>query len=251
MNGAQQDANHIDRREVLRRAAGSAAVAMGGWWLLGAAGCASTSASRVGEPLPDDPVLTPVEPGGGGASEGRLARTGYDDIPPGVIARTSWARWGPNEARANAMGGIGRITVHHDGMNPFHDRGEGAAAARLEAIRSAHVSRRWADIGYHYAIDPAGRVWQGRPTYLQGAHVKDHNAHNLGILVMGNFERQRPTSAALASLEAFVAEQMRRYGVGLRDVYTHQELRPTACPGRNLQHHMRLARGRGGAIARA
>lgn len=112
-------------------------------------------------------------------------------------------------------------------------------------------SNGWADIGYHYVVDPAGRVWEARPIQLQGAHVKYNNEGNLGVMVMGNFEEQYPTSAASASLDDFVAELMRRHGVGVGRVYTHREIRPTACPGRNLQRVMESARSRGGALARA
>jgi hypothetical protein len=113
------------------------------------------------------------------------------------------------------------------------------------------VGRRWADIGYHYVIDPAGRVWEGRPTRLQGAHVKDHNENNLGIVVLGNFEEQRPTPEALRALDAFVAQQMQRLAVPISEVWTHRELMPTACPGRNLQSYMAATRSGSGRLARA
>jgi hypothetical protein len=81
--------------------------------------------------------------------------------------------------------------------------------------------------------------------------VKDTNEHNLGVLVLGNFDLQQPTPQALASLDSFVAAQMRRYRVPLSRVYTHQELRPTACPGRNLQRYMLATRTRSGRMASA
>ena len=30
------------------------------------------------------------------------------------------------------------------------------------------------DVGYHYAVDRAGRVWECRPLTWQGAHVRNH-----------------------------------------------------------------------------
>lgn len=144
---------------------------------------------------------------------------------------------------------ITRITVHHDGMTEFTATDESAVASRLESIRAAHRSRRWADIGYHYAIDPSGRVWACRPRDLQGAHVRDQNPGNIGIVVLGNFERQRPSRATLASLDAFIADEMRRSNVSIRNVHTHQELSATACPGRNLQVYMNSTRSQRGALA--
>ena len=68
-------------------------------------------------------------------------------------------------------------------------------------IRRGHVNHNgWADIGYHFAVDRAGRVWSCRPLVWQGAHVKDRNEGNIGVLVLGNFEIERPTSAQLNAL---------------------------------------------------
>jgi hypothetical protein len=150
------------------------------------------------------------------------------------------------------MNGISRITVHHDAIASFDVNSMAEAAHRLETIRTSHVvGRGWADIGYHYVIDPSGRVWEGRSLRYQGAHVEDNNEHNLGIVLMGNFDQHAPTPQALASLDRFLAEQMSRYNVSLRRVYTHREIKPTACPGRNLQRYMNATRARGGSLALA
>ena len=205
--------------------------------------------SRVGEPIGADPRVRPIDetPIPGPRVVGR--RTG--GAAPGAIDRRDWARYGPNPRRADRMRGVHRITIHHDGMDVFASTSRDAAARRLESIRRAHVGRGWADIGYHFAIDPAGRVWEGRPLDLQGAHVKHHNAHNLGVLVMGNYERQRPSEATVRGLESFVAAQLAAFGVDPAEVRTHRELAATACPGRFLQRRVDVSRRPGGAIATA
>ena len=178
---------------------------------------------------------------------GRTGGAGF----AGVIERARWTREQPIISRADPMAGYQRITVHHDGMSPFLSTSEADASRRLESIRRAHVGQGWADIGYHFSIDPAGRVWACRPITLQGAHVKDQNPGNIGVMVMGNFEQQQPTSAAVATLETFVASLMQRYRIGIRGVFTHRELASTACPGRNLQTRMVQARASGGRLALA
>jgi len=62
-------------------------------------------------------------------------------------------------------------------------------------------------------------------------------------MCLGNFDNQRPSGAQVAALDRFVASQMRRYRVPINHVYTHQEINPTACPGRNLQSYMVATRG--------
>jgi hypothetical protein len=171
------------------------------------------------------------------------------------MPRSAWTRAGvANPRDINPMNGIRRITVHHDGMPPVDLRGDGDVRSRLEQIRRAHIARRegpFADIGYHYIIDPQGRVWEGRSIRYQGAHVKDNNENNLGIMLLGHFNHQRPTPHALAALDRFVGTQMARYNVPLARVYTHQEINPTECPGYHLQRYMVQTRGRGGTLASA
>ncbi|MBX3376573.1 MAG: N-acetylmuramoyl-L-alanine amidase [Phycisphaeraceae bacterium] len=175
----------------------------------------------------------------------------------GVIPRREWASAGPNLSLINPMNGVRRITVHHDGMPPVSLRTKADVAHRLELIRSVHTGRsddngrNWADIGYHYIVDPQGRVWEGRPVRYQGAHVKQNNENNLGILVLGNFDEQRPTSEAINALDAFLADRMRAYRVPVTRVFTHQEINPTACPGFNLQSYMVATRSGRGYLARA
>lgn len=170
---------------------------------------------------------------------------------PDVIPRSQWTRMGvARRGDINPMNGVRRITIHHDGMPPRSIRSTREAASRIEQIRLAHVGDRgWADIGYHFIVDPTGRVWEGRQIQYQGAHVKDQNENNLGILVMGNFEIQQPTSAQIQALDRFVALQMQRYRISLSSVRTHQERAPTECPGRFLQGYLNRSRSRGGQIA--
>lgn len=171
---------------------------------------------------------------------------------PGVISRSSWTREGIKTWDANRMNGVSRITVHHEGSDAFTGTSQASVSQRLESIRRYHVdSNGWADIGYHYIVDPAGRVWEGRQADWQGAHVADNNEHNLGVMVLGNFEKQSPTDAAIRSLDGVVAAMMRKYKVPVGRVYTHQEIRPTVCPGRSLQRVMESTRSRGGVLARA
>lgn len=242
--------SEINRREWLSRALAASALASVSGLLNG---CNSTqrrtSGGLVGTPIPANPTPATGHPAPHLAPRsGSAVATG---LPGGVIPRTRWAKYGPDVSQADPMQFIEKITIHHDGMPPTELHGMDQCARQIESIRRGHRSNGWADIGYHYVIDPDGRVWEGRPIALQGAHVKEYNPHNMGILVLGNFEEQQPTSQALSSLDRFVATQMHQYRVPLNRVFTHQELASTACPGRNLQRYMERTRSRGGAIASA
>ncbi len=241
----------VSRRDLIVRAAVSAAG-------LGAAaalvtGCGSSRKSAAALPSVDwpdgglsrpPPAPRPMPPTPGKQSI---------QLPGGVIPRSEWARGGVIPARMNRAKPYYRITLHHDGMDDFTSTDKAAAAARLEQIRKAHLNRPgepFGDIGYHYLIDPAGRVWQGRPLEWQGAHVAKTNEGNLGICCLGNFMLQRPSQAQLLALDRFVASQMSRYRIPPGKVFTHRELGQTVCPGDNLQPYIADSR-RSGAIAQA
>jgi hypothetical protein len=225
---------------------------LAGALLLWAGGCQSTAPAMTGDagllpdprrlpPEPADPkpvrVTTPVP-----------ANSSPIGTPPGVISRSRWTRSGVIAALANPMNGISRITVHHTAVMSGDIRSEADAVRMLNSVRNSHLKRGWADIGYHYAIDPQGRIWEGRPLTWQGAHVEATNEHNLGIVMMGNFDRQTPTPAALASLDSFLVDSARRFRVPVSRIYTHRELKPTECPGTSLQRFMVATRGSSGRV---
>lgn len=153
-----------------------------------------------------------------------------------AIPRAKWARSAPITAKLNPMNGVNRITIHHEGWTPVYFTDYATTAARLERVRQGHLSRLNAgDIGYHYIVDRAGRVWQGRDTRFQGAHVRSNNEHNLGVMCLGNFDQESPTDVQMAAMRDVVAKLMRQYRVPANRVLTHQEINPTACPGRVMQ----------------
>jgi len=151
------------------------------------------------------------------------------------MSRSKWTVEKPIMSRINPMGSINRITIHHEGAGVVEFVDEANTARHLALLRKQHITRGWADIGYHYVIDRAGRVWEARPIVYQGAHVKDHNEHNIGVMLLGNFNAQSPSDAQLRSLRSTVMTLRRRHGVAVDRIFTHRELMPTVCPGRRLQ----------------
>jgi len=158
----------------------------------------------------------------------------------GLRPRRQWARGEPQAVLMNRMKPVRSITIHHDGMPPVALTSPVAVAGRIELIRAGHRARGWGDIGYHLILDPLGNAWQGRPLVWQGAHVKDRNEGNVGILVLSNFEVGRPTAAQLATLADSIGTLRRFYRVPTRSIHTHREWpgANTLCPGRNLQARM-------------
>ena len=162
-----------------------------------------------------------------------------------VIPRSSWTKAPLLSWRLSKMGKIRRITVHHEG-NPKANYSESWAdvVGDLRLIRRGHIRRmRAGDIGYHYIIDRRGRVWEGRPIGWQGAHAGgSNNRGNVGVMLLGNFDLQRPTDRQKTVLSAFLEKLMKKHGVSAGKIYTHRELKVTRCPGKHLQHYMQRLR---------
>ncbi len=234
-----QAAGGSARRHVMNESATRRGFLGGAALLL--SGCA-TQSQRPLASLPG-PIWEPLWP-----QDASPPATPPPSAPPtagGVIPRTRWAKARPNPNRMDRMKPIRRITIHHDGMSPFTQTSMEAAANRLETIRRSHVKRRpqpFGDIGYHYAIDPAGRIWACRPVSWQGAHVRSQNQGNLGIVLLGNYDRQPVNPAQQRVIIDFVGAQMEARRIRSSALATHQELAATACPGRSLQTLMERAR---------
>lgn len=194
-------------------------------------------------PSPAWPNDTPPSPEPYSPSEPRsttptVARPGH------VIPRSTWASAQPVPRLMNRMSPVRYITIHHDGMRPFLSTDQRSTGARLDAIRNAHRGMDWGDIGYHFAVDRNGRVWECRPLVYQGAHVKNHNPGNIGVVALGNFDEQTPSSAQLEAVKRHVTWLMRTYRVPVSRVRTHQEWETarTRCPGTHMQRYMVAAR---------
>lgn len=234
------------------------------------AGCAQDTATELPEPNWPAPVdrpkttgaiptprqnpaiqpgqpATPVQPANPPQIASPTAPTNTG--PLRAIPRAAWTRVGVVPDRINPMGGVNRITVHHEGWKTVYFTDYASTAARLDEIRASHLNRLGAgDIAYHYVVDRAGRLWQGRDVRYQGAHVRSENEHNVGVMCLGNFEEQSPTDVQIQTLRETLTQLMKHYRVPVSRVYTHRELNPTACPGRALQPRMVQLR-RGGYLA--
>lgn len=235
----------LDRRALMLRAVGALAAAGLASSLLG--GCTQTH-EVTALPNPEWPVMPPPDPGARPANPSSPGWSGE------IIPRTSWAKGAPIGSRMDPMKPVRRITIHHTAIPSLTIRNRTDAAQMIESVRKGHITRSgepFGDIGYHYVVDPLGNVWEGRSLKWQGAHVAKQNENNLGIVCLGNFESERPTAAQVASLNRFVVAQMRRFNVALTQVRTHREMAATACPGRNLQPVINIARAKGGAMTLA
>lgn len=154
----------------------------------------------------------------------------------GLVARSRWsARPAVPSNMTVTRGGYNRITLHHTASVPGSrfDGSLGDSLRTVNTIQRNHMGNEgWGDIGYHLLIDASGRVIEGRDLRYQGAHAGgDANRNNIGICMLGDFQRGGPTPEAMASLERVLAELRREHSIRRDRVHGHREFKSTACPG--------------------
>jgi N-acetyl-anhydromuramyl-L-alanine amidase AmpD len=139
------------------------------------------------------------------------------------------------------MNGVQLLTIHHSGDGkPFFGESIPDVARHLEIVRQFHRQRGFDDIGYHFAIDRAGRVWQLRSLNYRGQHVrigaghKVWNDHNMGIVLLGDFNLQPLPESQKNKLLAFIPYARKRYALQPSAVHLHGEIVDTDCPGKQL-----------------
>lgn len=161
-----------------------------------------------------------------------------------VVTRGQWGA-APPKAGYSPRGELKGIGIHHSASSKFmFGSGVRAEAAHVREIQRWHFGRGFIDIGYAEVIGPSGTVFQGRPADKLGAGVLNHNTGTVHICLLGNYEQEKPTPAALRALERRV-QHHRSKG---RNVYVqgHKEFNghaSNACPGRNLLPHVRRLPG--------
>lgn len=151
-----------------------------------------------------------------------------------IIPRSAWSTFEPVLSRLNQATDFSRLTVHHAGnMVNTHIHWD-SVVHDLNGILGAHMHGDYGDIGYHFIIDYAGRIWEGRPLFYEGAHVSGQNIENIGVMLLGNFEEQRPAPDQISSLFKLVNALIKKYSISKDSIYGHCDLGQSICPGKYL-----------------
>jgi hypothetical protein len=147
-----------------------------------------------------------------------------------VIPREEWNAEPPNGSYSRQPSLIAGVQ-HHTAMPTLPAKASKTEeCARMRQLQAIHQGQGWTDIGYHFVIFPSGRVYEGRPAEFVGAHTLNHNTGYGGWSLDGNYDVSKPTKAAIEA-----CHRVRKDMIGDKPVYSHSDLNPTDCPGKNLR----------------
>ncbi|MEZ5274764.1 MAG: LysM peptidoglycan-binding domain-containing protein [Opitutaceae bacterium] len=168
--------------------------------------------------LPSDAIAPPPPP-----------KTVYPVIPSSVQRRMDAVKVKPGQWQ--------HIVIHHSGT-PI---GSGKNIDRYHR-EERHMEN---GLAYHFVIGNGngmrdGEIYIGGRwiKQIEGGHLAIHalNLNSIGICLIGNFEKDRPTTKQLNSLEALIRTLLAETGLPRSAVTTHKEIHPkhTLCPGRQF-----------------
>ena len=164
-----------------------------------------------------------------------------DALKPFIHSRTEWRA--DNAARIPLDTVKNRIVVHHtahfvtDAVRAIATNKASwkAAVSHVHQAQDLHKRvRGWSDVGYHYMIDWKGRIFQGRPVDRLGAHTEGNNRGSIGVVLLGDFSRQRPPLEQVASLKTLLRWLIAVHGISPKDIRGHHQFKYTLCPGKHF-----------------
>jgi hypothetical protein len=182
--------------------------------------------------LGDDDPIPEVE---GASAEIRRELQGI-----GIVTREAW---GARATRCTSGDSSKRrFAIHHTVS------GSSDPARQMRGIQSFHMNTRgWCDVGYHFLVGNDGRIYEGRPLHLLGAHVGGNNTGNIGVSFIGCYHTSgcsglgatRPSDAMVNVSGRLLGTLSRLYGISLSatTVKGHRDHpgQTTSCPGDNLR----------------
>jgi hypothetical protein len=164
---------------------------------------------------------------------------------PTYFSRSDWNCVQPGVATNTSV--ITHIIIHHSGGPNTSPNWE----ANVLSIWDAHVTTYgYADIGYHWLIDPAGKIYEGRSSTIGealGNHFCNEDAHTLGICLLGTYDEKSITDKARNALQQLLAWKCCELNINpdekaildpnsllLDRIAGHQQGCSTSCPGTAL-----------------
>ncbi|GAA1292540.1 N-acetylmuramoyl-L-alanine amidase [Streptomyces sanglieri] len=216
------------------------------------------------------PALSKARSEAQGEAEAGLAPGAqpYIGPRPRIVTRKGWgADEKLRERKFVYTSKVKAAFIHHSATGNNYKCSQ--APSVLRGIYRYHVkSSGWRDIGYNFAVDKCGNIYEGRAggvtKAVLGAHTLGFNANSMGIAVLGTFTKSNPPAAAVNAVAKLTAWKLGLFGANPRGKVTlvsggsnkykkgkkvklnvisgHRDGFATECPGARLYKKLGSAR---------
>ena len=166
---------------------------------------------------------------------------------PPIVTREAWdSRPAPIPASRKQVPVW--ITIHHAGEVWKPGADPAAFVRRMQVwgqnrpkLEQPPRNTYWPDLPYHYLIAPDGRIFEGRPVEYEPETNTNYSVNgNIGVELMGDFEKQRPSVAQIKACVALTAWLGQTYHIDAAHIRGHMDVAvgQTDCPGRDFYRYM-------------
>jgi len=204
-------------------------------WVGKAQGVSVRVLSKSGTKPADIKVVT-IDPGNSGSSvtpaayhsnatfdgtvrASSIATTTGDGTPaftprPAIISRSAWGASAGTTCSAPLTGNSTHgVVIHHTAGNNTYSKSDSAKIVR--GIQAYHVKGHgWCDIGYNFLVDRFGQIFEGRkggtdrPVRAAHSGNAEVNTYDMGVSMMGNYDKVVPSTALKDSMVKLVGWRM-------------------------------------------
>ncbi|MCC6887971.1 MAG: N-acetylmuramoyl-L-alanine amidase [Hyphomicrobiales bacterium] len=160
--------------------------------------------------------------------------------PPAIVSRAQW------NAKPALPGmtpqTIRGVILHNTGVRrnvgvSLEDkmRGLQSFSQRPAQVSAKHAKPTWPDVPYHYYVDFAGRIAEGRDVSFAGdTNTRYDTVGYIQIVLEGDFDKEAPEPAQLHALRQLLVWISVSQGLPTDAIGLHKDHAPTTCPGRHF-----------------
>lgn len=165
---------------------------------------------------------------------------------PSICSRSCWGARAPT-CGISQMGGLTRAIIHHTAGAGDYSSDLASSKAIMRGVQNLHINNGWCDIAYHFLVNAAGQIFEGRSGSMsslpRGTH-DGNNSNSFGFTMLGYFHppyNHNPNGIMRSKLYDVIAWRMpsawSAYGSGTYNgnnvgfLDGHRKVKATACPG--------------------
>lgn len=149
-----------------------------------------------------------------------------------IIRRGEWGARYANGFGSRPVGNLitrlhHSVTIAPDLIPPFSD--DYAAVRTLEQIGQSRFGR---GMSYNTVFTPAGLIFEGLGIDRIGAHTAGANTPTAGLVLIGNYEKDKPPRPMLEALSWYLDFGVGKWWTNNKLDGGHRDVAQTACPGK-------------------